>query len=148
MALSRTQLAKAGFTELSEALECLDSVVAVTGAQPELILSAVSSSADPDRAITWLVRLGQTQPALVVLKKILKKELVASPGHQPGLLPEWLAEQGVALVIAGGMGSRAQSLFQQNRIGVIVGVMESDPENAVLKYLNGQLDTADNICDH
>ena len=74
MALSRTQLAKAGFTELSEALECLDSVVAVTGAQPELILSAVSSSADPDRAITWLVRLGQTQPALVVLKKILKKE--------------------------------------------------------------------------
>jgi len=46
------------------------------------------------------------------------------------------------------MGSRAQSLFQQNRIGVILGTMESDPEKAVLNYLNGQLATGDNICDH
>jgi len=81
-------------------------------------------------------------------KKIIKKELVPSPGHQPGLLPEWLAEQGVAVVIAGGMGSRAQNLFQQNHIEVIVGAMESDPEETVLDYLNGQLATEDNICDH
>jgi ATP-binding protein involved in chromosome partitioning len=79
---------------------------------------------------------------------ILKKELVTSPGHEPGLLPEWLAEHGVSFVIAGGMGSRAQSLFQQNRIGVILGVLESDPEKAVLSHLNGQLATGDNICDH
>jgi ATP-binding protein involved in chromosome partitioning len=81
-------------------------------------------------------------------KEILRKELVPSPGHQPGLLPEWLAEQGVSFVIASGMGSRAQSLFQQNRIGVIVGTMESDPEKAVLSHLNGMLAIGDNICDH
>lgn len=81
-------------------------------------------------------------------KKIISKELVPSPGHQPGLLPEWLAEQGVAFVIASGMGSRAQNLFQQNRIGVIIGSIESDPEKAVLNYLNGSLATEDNICDH
>jgi len=81
-------------------------------------------------------------------KEIIRKELVPSPGHQPGLLPEWLAEQGVAFVIAGGMGSRAQSLFEQNRIGVIIGTMEGDPEKAILNYLNGQLATGDNICDH
>ena len=81
-------------------------------------------------------------------KEIVKKELVPSPGHQPGLLPEWLAEQGVAFVIAGGMGSRAQNLFQQNRIGVVIGTMENDPEKAVLSHLNGQLATGDNICDH
>jgi ATP-binding protein involved in chromosome partitioning len=81
-------------------------------------------------------------------KEILSKELVPSPGHQPGLLPEWLAEQGVSVVIASGMGSRAQSLFQQSRIGVIIGVVESDPEKAVLSYLNGKLATGDNICDH
>ena len=81
-------------------------------------------------------------------KEIVKSELVASPGHQPGLLPEWLAEQGVAIVIASGMGSRAQNLFQQNRIGVIIGTMENDPEKAVLSHLNGQLETGDNICDH
>ena len=81
-------------------------------------------------------------------KEIIRKELVPSPGHQPGLLPEWLAEQGVSYVIAGGMGSRAQSLFQQNRIAVIIGVLENDPEKAVLNHLNCQLATGDNICDH
>ena len=81
-------------------------------------------------------------------KEILRKELVLSPGHQPGLLPGWLAEQGVSMVIAGGMGSRAQSLFKQNRIGVVIGALEGDPEKAVLNYLNGTLATGDNICDH
>jgi len=81
-------------------------------------------------------------------KTILQKALVASPGHQPGLLPEWLAEQGVSLVIAGGMGSRAQSLFQQNNIGVVIGTPESASEEAVLSYLNGTLTTGPNICDH
>ena len=81
-------------------------------------------------------------------KEIVKKELVPSPGHQPGLLPTWLADQGVSIVIAGGMGSRAQSLFQQNRIAVVIGTMESDPEKAVLHHLDGRLATGDNICDH
>jgi ATP-binding protein involved in chromosome partitioning len=81
-------------------------------------------------------------------KEIIKKELVPSPGHEPGLLPQWLAEQGVSFVIAGGMGSRAQNLFQQNNIGVIIGTMEDDPEKAVLSYLDGKLATGDNICDH
>ena len=81
-------------------------------------------------------------------KIVLKKELVPSPGHQPGLLPEWLADQGVSVVIAGGMGSRAQTLFQQNRIQVIIGATENDPEKAVLSYLSGSLAIEDNICDH
>jgi len=81
-------------------------------------------------------------------KKIIAKELVAPPAHQPGLLPVWLAEQGVSLVIAGGMGSHAQSLFQQNRIGVVIGASESDPEQAVLKYLEGNLESGVNTCDH
>jgi ATP-binding protein involved in chromosome partitioning len=81
-------------------------------------------------------------------KKITGKSFVASPEHQPGLLPEWLATHGVSLVIAGGMGSRAQSLFQQNRITVVTGILESDPEKAVTSYLNGTLDTGANICDH
>jgi predicted Fe-Mo cluster-binding NifX family protein len=46
------------------------------------------------------------------------------------------------------MGSRAQALFQENRIEVILGVMETDPEKAVLNYLSGSLTKGDNICDH
>jgi len=81
-------------------------------------------------------------------KTIQKKDIIDSPGHEPGLLPMWLAEHGVSAVIAGGMGSRAQDLFRENHIRVIVGAAESDPEEAVLKYLNGTLATGDNICDH
>jgi len=79
---------------------------------------------------------------------IVKKEMVASPGHEPGLLPAWLAEEGVSVVIASGMGSRAQSLFSENRIEVIIGTLASDPEKAVLDHIKGTLATGDNICDH
>ena len=34
-------------------------------------------------------------------KEIVKKVLVPAPEHQPGLLPPWLAQQGVNCVIAG-----------------------------------------------
>jgi predicted Fe-Mo cluster-binding NifX family protein len=81
-------------------------------------------------------------------KTVIRKELVVPPEHQPGVLPQWLAEQGVSFVIAGGMGARAQGLFQQNGIGVIVGSMESDPEKAVLAHLKGVLVTGENVCDH
>ena len=81
-------------------------------------------------------------------KAILNKEIVPSPGHQPGVLPVWLAEQGTSVIIAVGMGSRAQSLFWDNRIQVVIGAIGEDPEGVVLNYLNGTLETGDNICDH
>ena len=79
---------------------------------------------------------------------IEKKEIIASPGHQPGFLPAWLAEEGVSVVIAGGMGSRAQAIFKENRIEVIIGVLGDDPEELVLDYIKGSLEAGDNICDH
>jgi len=81
-------------------------------------------------------------------RTIVNKEIVPSPGHQPGLLPAWLAEQGASVIIAGGMGSRAQDLFQQSHIKTVVNTLESDPEKAVLSYLSGILTTGDSICDH
>jgi len=81
-------------------------------------------------------------------KTVVSKELVDSPGHQPGLLPVWLAEEGVAAVIAGGMGSRAQALFRENRIHVVVGTLGDDPEQIVLDYIQGTLATGNNVCDH
>ena len=79
---------------------------------------------------------------------IIRKEVVASPGHQPGFLPGWLAEEGVSVVIASGMGSRAQALFTENHIEVVVGVLGDDPEKTVLDYMKGALATGDNVCDH
>ncbi|MFC2039350.1 NifB/NifX family molybdenum-iron cluster-binding protein [Chloroflexota bacterium] len=81
-------------------------------------------------------------------KAIVRKKIVPSPGHQPGLLPVWLVEEGVSTVIAGGMGSRAQALFIDNHINVVVGVLGHDPEQLVVDYMGGTLATGDNVCDH
>ena len=83
-----------------------------------------------------------------IARKIVKKELVIPPEHQPGVFPSWLAEEGVNIVIAGGMGPRAQNLFRENRIEVIVGALGDDPEGVVLAHLEGTLATGDNACSH
>jgi predicted Fe-Mo cluster-binding NifX family protein len=70
------------------------------------------------------------------------------PAHQPGVLPPWLAEQGAELVIAGGMGLRAQELFRAHGIEVIVGAPVLDAGALVTAYLEGTLETGDNACDH
>jgi predicted Fe-Mo cluster-binding NifX family protein len=81
-------------------------------------------------------------------KAITKREVVRSPGHQPGFLPAWLAEEGVSVVIASGMGSKARAIFNENHIEAVVGVLSDDPEKTVLDYMQGELATGDNICDH
>ena len=42
----------------------------------------------------------------------------------------------------------AQDIFEQNRIRVIIGAPEIDPEMAVKGFLQGSLSTGNNICDH
>lgn len=76
-----------------------------------------------------------------------KKEIQAPP-HEPGLLPRWLAEQGVNVVIAGGMGPRAVSLFAEHGIQVIVGAQPETPDRLVAAYIAGELKTGENVCDH
>jgi len=70
------------------------------------------------------------------------------PPHAPGVLPQWLGQQKVNVVIAGGMGSRAQTLFAENGIQVVTGATTSSPEEIAAAYLDGTLQTGNNICDH
>ena len=81
-------------------------------------------------------------------RSILRKDEVTAPEHQPGLLPAWLAERGATVIIAGGMGQRAQALFADHRISVVVGAPARPPENLVESYLAGTLAVGDNVCDH
>ncbi|NLW25369.1 MAG: ATPase [Clostridia bacterium] len=81
-------------------------------------------------------------------KKITNKELLTPPPHEPGVIPKWVHEQGADLVLAGGMGQRARSLFEQQGVKVIVGVPAGKPEDIVDDYLNNRLVTGHNACDH
>jgi ATP-binding protein involved in chromosome partitioning len=79
---------------------------------------------------------------------ILTQTEIPAPEHQPGLLPLWLRERGVDLVIAGNMGSRARSLFQENSIQVRTGAPADSPLQVVQQYLTGSLATVENTCKH
>lgn len=81
-------------------------------------------------------------------KVILERKDVDAPPHQPGMLPSWLAERGASMIIAGGMGQRAQGLFSQYGIEVVVGATGETPEHLVSGYLAGTLRFGENICDH
>jgi len=70
------------------------------------------------------------------------------PAHEPGVLPRWLHEQGADVIIAGGMGRRAQDLFAQNGIEVVVGAPAANPEELAAAYAAGTLESGQNICDH
>jgi len=80
--------------------------------------------------------------------KIVKHEQHTPPPHEPGVLPRWLHEQGAHIIIAGGMGMRAQNLFSQNGISVIVGAAETDPQKLVQSHATGALETGENACSH
>jgi predicted Fe-Mo cluster-binding NifX family protein len=71
------------------------------------------------------------------------------PPHEPGVLPRWTASQGADIIIAGGMGIRAQNLFQQQGIEVLVGAPNTmEPGEIVQAYLNNTLECGTNMCDH
>jgi ATP-binding protein involved in chromosome partitioning len=82
------------------------------------------------------------------LKKIIGRKDATPPAHEPGVLPRWLHENNVNVIIAGGMGQRAQQLFAQNDIKVVIGASAQSPEELVSAYLDKSLETGDNICDH
>ncbi|MBN2437262.1 MAG: NifB/NifX family molybdenum-iron cluster-binding protein [Deltaproteobacteria bacterium] len=81
-------------------------------------------------------------------RKILDETIVDAPPHEPGLLPTWLKEKGADVILAGGMGSRAQELFQQKGIQVIIGAPSGVASQVVMDYLSGALKTGANVCDH
>jgi ATP-binding protein involved in chromosome partitioning len=81
-------------------------------------------------------------------KQITGKKMAVAPEHEPGLLPTWLAENGVDLVIAGDIGRRAQRYLSRKGIQVVVGAGPETPERLVTDYLQGTLQTGDNLCEH
>ena len=70
------------------------------------------------------------------------------PPHEPGLFPQWLSEQSAQVVIAGGIGRRARSAFEDHGIRAIAGAPSGDPHEIVQAYLDGHLVTEKNPCDH
>lgn len=81
-------------------------------------------------------------------KEVRGTTVLDAPPHEPGLLPRWLHEKGANVIIAGGMGMRAQQLFAEKGIRVVYGVASDTPETIAKAFLDGTIVSGDNLCDH
>ncbi len=77
--------------------------------------------------------------------KITMENSVPNPGHKPGFLPNFLADSGVNVIIAGGMGGGAVEIFDERDIEVIVGA-DGDARVATEAYLRGELKFSGSVC--
>jgi len=80
--------------------------------------------------------------------EVLGSESHVPPAHEPGALPRWLHGLGADVIIAGGMGRRAQTLFEENGIEVVVGAPSAAADEIVTAYIGGSLEAGENVCDH
>lgn len=81
-------------------------------------------------------------------EKIVGTDMRTPPAHEPGVIPQWLHDQGADVVIVGGMGDRAQDLLREKGMEVIIGAPMDTPESLVNQYLAKTLVFGANICDH
>jgi predicted Fe-Mo cluster-binding NifX family protein len=79
--------------------------------------------------------------------RVLSRQEIPNPGHQPGFLPGYLSERGVEAIIAGGMGPRAQGLFAQKNIQTLIGV-QGPVDEVIEKFLRQELEAGQDLCDH
>ena len=80
--------------------------------------------------------------------KLTKTENLVPPPHEPGVIPNWLAQQGATVVLVGGMGERAQDILQSRGVAVVCGVQSDKPLEIVDLYLKRNLKVGDNACNH
>ena len=76
---------------------------------------------------------------------VTKKEVVENPGHQPGFIPRFLHQQGVACIVAGGMGMRAQGFFAEEGIQTILGA-SGKIQDIIEKLKQGTLKSGESLC--
>lgn len=74
----------------------------------------------------------------ILNNKVDSRDFIENPGHKPKFLPKFLAEEGISLVISGGMGGKAIEIFEENNIQVLIGI-KGEVDNVVQDYLDGKL---------
>ena len=105
----------------------------------------VAVSTDSGTVSAHFGRCPQFTIAVISGGKIVETEVVPNPGHHPGYLPQFLHEQGVDCIIAGGMGMRAQQLFAENKIEAVLGVQGS-VDDVLKQFAAGKLAGGESMC--
>ena len=79
--------------------------------------------------------------------QVVKSEVIDSNGTGHGALAGLLADQGIDVLICGGIGGGAQAALAEAGVELCSGA-EGDTDAAVEAYLKGELTSAGATCDH
>ncbi len=79
--------------------------------------------------------------------KVVNREMLDCPAHEPGFLPGYLAENKANVIVTGGMGNKAKLLFAQKGVQVMTGV-SGMVDDVVSQFIEGALKSVDVECDH
>ena len=82
---------------------------------------------------------------LVEDQTIVKEYLITASSQDSESLPLWLLKNDVTDVITKEIEHKEINFFNQHKINVFVGVKLENPKNLVQEYINGTLETHDNL---
>jgi predicted Fe-Mo cluster-binding NifX family protein len=80
-------------------------------------------------------------------KKVVNKEIIDNPGHEPGRIPEFLKSLDVNTIIAAGMGGKAMDLFNTYGINYILGI-DGKVDDIIDSFIKDELKAGESSCDH
>ena len=105
----------------------------------------VAVSTDGGEVSAHFGRCPQFTIAVIEAGKIVKKEVLENPGHDPGRIPKFLKDRGVECIVAGGMGMRAQQFFAEMEIQTLMGI--TGPVDEVIeKIAGGSIEGGESLC--
>jgi predicted Fe-Mo cluster-binding NifX family protein len=76
--------------------------------------------------------------------KVVKKEIIDNPGHQPGYLPKFFSDMGIDYMIAGAAGPLAQDYFREYGIKLILGV-QGKIDDVIRDFIEDRLEPGESI---
>jgi predicted DNA-binding protein (UPF0251 family)/predicted Fe-Mo cluster-binding NifX family protein len=94
------------------------------------------------------VHFGKTKEfAIYTIKEteVIAVNHIMPPPHAPGVIPNFLAENDVDVVITGGMGAKAVKMFENAGIDVILGAKGRIDVN-LNEYIGGFLSSKGSVC--
>ena len=105
----------------------------------------VAVSTDQEQVSAHFGRCPEFTIAEIEGGQVVSKNVIDNPGHHPGFLPEFLRKNGVSAIVAGGMGQRAQMLFDENGIKVYMGI-SGKVDEVIEQFAKGQLKPGESLC--
>lgn len=81
-------------------------------------------------------------------KQLTGKQTRPAPPHDHTALAQFMKENGVDIVIAGGMGAGMRHTLDHEGLTVVTGAPVIDPTDVVSQYLSGTLVTCQTTCGH